>query len=310
MSDEGKPFVSVIIPVLNDGDRLRRCLAALEDQTYPGDRFEVIVVDNGSKQDPAEIVSPFPHAKLAREPKPSSYAARNAGIALAKGDVLAFTDSDCVPAKQWLEAGVATLTSSPECGMVAGAVEVFCKDENRPSAVELFERITAFPQERYLREYHYGVTANIFTFRHVMNRVGTFDDRLQSSGDNEWGNRVHRAGIRQVYSADAKVLHPARSTFGEIRRKTVRLVHGQRDWKGPQSITFGNIWTDLRPPLGLVIKTMGDSRIAGMRGKLGYIAVTVFARWVRGITRLRLWMSDGKRPGSKIDGGGVKLVQS
>src|SRR5688572_22754402 len=160
MSDGSKLFVSVIIPVLNDGDRLHRCLAALEEQTYPGDRFEVIVVDNGSKHDPAEIVAEFPHAKLAREAKPSSYAARNVGIALAKGDILAFTDSDCVPTKQWLEAGVAALTSSPDCGMVAGAVEVFCKDEQNPTAVELFERVSAFPQERYLREYHYGVTAN------------------------------------------------------------------------------------------------------------------------------------------------------
>src|SRR5262245_53263694 len=110
--------------------------------------------------------------------------------------------------------------------MVAGAVEVFCRDENDPTAVELFERIPAFPQERYLREYHYGVTANVFTFRRVMDQVGNFDDRLQSSGDNEWGNRVFAAGLKQIYSPDAKVMHPARSTWGQIQRKSVRLVHG------------------------------------------------------------------------------------
>ncbi len=295
MSESSKPFLSVIIPVLNDGERLRRCLGALEEQTYPAERFEVIVVDNGSKEDPAAIVVEFPHAKLAREQKPSSYAARNTGIGIAKGEVLAFTDSDCVPSKQWIESGVEALTGTPNCGMVGGAVEVFCRDERKPTAVELFERITAFPQERYLREYHYAVTANVFTFRQVMDRVGMFADQLKSSGDNEWGNRVHRAGLKQVYSAQAKVMHPARTTFGEIQRKTVRLAHGQRDWKGPQSVTVSKILTDLRPPVGLLVKTMRDGRISGLRGKLGYISVTVFARYVRGVTRLKIWVADRSR---------------
>jgi glycosyltransferase involved in cell wall biosynthesis len=297
MSDIAKPFVSVIIPVLNDGERLRRCLAALEGQTYPADGFEVIVVDNGSKEDPSAIVAEFPHARLVREAKPSSYAARNSGLAIAKGEVIAFTDSDCLPLKWWIEAGVTALVGTADCGMVGGAVEVFCRDESRPSAIELFERITAFPQERYLAEYHYAVTANMFTYRRVMDRVGTFDDRLKSSGDNEWGNRVYRAGLKQVYSANAKVMHPARRTFGEIRRKMVRLVHGQRDWKGPESITLSKIFTDLRPPIGLMSTTMRDQRIPGVRGKVGYIAVAVFARWVRGITRLKMWVTDRMRSG-------------
>ena len=296
MSENEKPFVSVIIPVLNDGERLARCLAALEGQTYPAERFEVIVVDNGSKEDPAAIVAKFAHAKLGREAKPSSYAARNTGIGMANGEVLAFTDSDCVPDGRWIEAGVEALVGTPEGGLVGGAVEVFCEDGNSPGAVEIFERITAFPQERYLREHHYAVTANIFTYRSVMDRVGLFNEQLKSSGDNEWGNRVHDAGLRQVYCAEAKVMHPARRTLAEIYRKTVRLVHGQRDWKGAGVVTVSQIATDLRPPVGVIVRTMRDQRISGVRGKVGFVAVTTFSRWVRGFTRLRIWVKDRKQP--------------
>ena len=290
-TSENKPFVSVIIPVFNDGQRLARCLQALEAQTYR-DRFEVIVVDNGSKEDPASIVAMFPHAKLSRQARPSSYAARNTGITLARGEVLAFTDSDCLPDPRWMEAGVDALVTTADCGMVGGAVEIFCQDETRPAAVEVFERITAFPQERYLRDYHYAVTANVFTWRRVMEQLGTFNEKLKSSGDNEWGNRVHAAGLKQVYCAEARVRHPARRTFGEIYRKTVRLVHGQRDWKGPQSVTLGQIFTDLRPPLGMIWRALNDPRLQGIRQRLAFIVVNTFMRNVRGMTRIKIWIRD------------------
>jgi glycosyltransferase involved in cell wall biosynthesis len=293
-----KPFVSVIIPVFNDGQRLDRCLEALERQTYPANRFDVIVVDNGSREDPAGIVGRYGHAKLARQAKPSSYAARNTGIAMARGDVLAFTDSDCLPDARWIEAGVAALLGTPDCGLVGGAVEVFCADESRPTAVEVFERVTAFPQERYLRDYHYAVTANVFTWRQVMEQVGTFKDKLKSSGDNEWGNRVHAAGLKQVYCAEARVRHPARRTFREIYRKTVRLVHGQRDWKGPESVTLRQIFTDLRPPIGMIWRALNDRRLRGFSEKLAFIIVNTFMRNVRGMTRMKIWIRDRMRPTS------------
>lgn len=89
------------IPHLNDLPRLRACLAALERQTYPTDRYEVLVVDNGSDGEVAAAVAAFPHAVLAREERRSSYAARNRGLSLARGAIIAFTDSDCIPASHF-----------------------------------------------------------------------------------------------------------------------------------------------------------------------------------------------------------------
>ena len=94
--------VSVIIPVLNDAPRLRTCLDALESQTFDLP-FEVLVVNNGSSDDPASVLRAFPAARLLHEQQRSSYAARNTGVRQARGEVLAFTDSDCIPAEDWLE---------------------------------------------------------------------------------------------------------------------------------------------------------------------------------------------------------------
>ena len=89
------PFVTVIIPFYNDLDRLRECLICVFLQTYPHDCYEVIVVDNGSDEDFSPLQNKFHDLELLYEYRPGSYAARNTGIRYSKGEVLAFTDSDC-----------------------------------------------------------------------------------------------------------------------------------------------------------------------------------------------------------------------
>lgn len=96
-SGQPYPFVSVVIPVFNDAERLEMCLRALEDQTYPADRYEVILVDNGSDASMEGLAAGFAGTRVAYEDRPGSYAARNKGVSLARGEVVAFTDSDCVP---------------------------------------------------------------------------------------------------------------------------------------------------------------------------------------------------------------------
>ncbi|MBO1348747.1 MAG: glycosyltransferase family 2 protein [Hormoscilla sp. GUM202] len=99
-------LVSVIIPVYNDAEPLRTCLECLENQTYPKESYEVIVVDNASQSDTASVVNEFSQAMITYEKKPGSYAARNKGISVAKGEIIAFTDADCIPAADWIEKGV------------------------------------------------------------------------------------------------------------------------------------------------------------------------------------------------------------
>src|SRR5690554_6136694 len=91
------PFVSVIIPTYHDWERLRLCLDSLNRQTYPKERYEIIVVNNDPEDVvPANFVVPN-NFTILEESKPGSYAARNRAIQAAKGEIYAFTDSDCQP---------------------------------------------------------------------------------------------------------------------------------------------------------------------------------------------------------------------
>jgi glycosyltransferase involved in cell wall biosynthesis len=219
-------FVSVIIPVLNNIEGLHQTLSALERQTYPTQLYEVIVVDNGSKQDLATLISQFHQSKLTYEQRPGSYMARNQGISLAQGEILAFTDSDCIPDADWLVNGVAQLLAHHNCGLVAGQINFFYQNPLQPTTVELYDSATFLNQKKYIEQYQYGATANMFTWKNVLAKVGNFNCDLKSGGDKEWGQRVARHGYDLVYSADTCVAHPARYSWEEITQKIARTRTG------------------------------------------------------------------------------------
>jgi GT2 family glycosyltransferase len=218
------PSVSIIIPVFNDPERLALCLRSLEAQDYAGP-FEILVVDNGSTVLPTVTG----RARLLTESTPGSYAARNRALTEATGKILAFTDSDCVPAPCWLREGVAALRSGPNIGLAGGRVRIVPMSTGTPNLAELFESAVAFPQDRYIRDGRYAATANMFTTRAVMDHVGPFNSRLRSGGDADWGQRVAAAGYDLVYAPDAVMDHPARASQDEIFTKLRRTVGGERD---------------------------------------------------------------------------------
>ena len=261
MSGPG-PFVTVVIPAWGDATRLRACLDALDRQSWPAERREVLVVDNG-----AQVTDTRPGVRVLREEEPGSYAARNRGVREARGDVIAFTDADCVPAPDWLEKGVAALRSDPDVGMVAGRIRITFLDPERPTLVEIYESVASFRQEEYLRKRRFGATANVLTTRPVLEEVGTFDPRLKSLGDVDWGVRVFEAGYRQVYAEDARVDHPARRTLAEFRSRSARMTGGFRDlgktgrWPLGKRLRYAA--TGL-PPIGGVLRHPSVILVGGM----------------------------------------------
>lgn len=290
------PFVSVIIPVFNDFEDLVHCLKQLEQQTYPSDFFEVIVVDNGSDKDIHPVVTPFPHVRADRELQTGSYAARNRAIALAKGEIFAFTDADCIPQPDWIEKGVERLTQIPNCGLVAGRVETFVQDANHPTPVELYDLVFAFNQANYIQNYKFGVTANLFAWKKTFEKVGLFDQYLQSGGDYEWGWRVHQAGFQQGYADDACIAHPARQTFQELRKKTVRLMQGHHELtkKGvyPVKRFVAAIIGDLILPFRTVPTVLSHDKLTSLAQKWHVIQVMLRIRWIRGRERLGYVLKD------------------
>lgn len=290
---ENKPasstFVSVIIPVFNDTDRLESCLEALRTQTHQD--FEILIIDNGSTVPGLDVLcAQFENVKLLCEQKPGSYAARNKGLREAKGDVIAFTDADCIPEVNWLEMGIKRLLSTPNCGLVAGRIKVFPREVNTPTNAELYEMRWAFPQKTWVETEKFAATANMFTFRTVINIVGTFNGDLKSGGDREWGNRVAEQGYVVLYDDEVCISHPARRNLKELRSKVRRSTSGRRDINNSWGSGILLLLKYLKPPVKLLLQTFhNDHRSLSWVQKLQVCYVIVALRVTLVTEVIRLW---------------------
>lgn len=213
------PYVSVIVPHYDDLASLDRCLAALRAQSYPAERFEVIVADNMSPvghEAVARLIGD--RARLVSVAERGAGPARNGGVAAASGEIYAFTDSDCIPDSEWLAEGVSALARSD---FVGGGMRVLVGDAIRVTAAEALELVFAFDNEAYVERKGFTVTANLFCPATVFAQVGVF--RVGVSEDIEWSHRARDAGFRIGYAPAALVAHPARRDWRELSAKWRRL---------------------------------------------------------------------------------------
>lgn len=211
--------VSVIIPHFNDLKGLEKCLAALRDQTYPPNLVQIIVADNDStvsKSELSQIVGDRATMVVVKER--GAGPARNGGVAVATGEIFAFTDSDCVPDRRWLEEGVRALAG---WDFIGGRVTVAIADPPRMTKVEAFERVFAFDFETYITKKGFTGAGNLFCPRDVFLRVGGF--RAEVSEDVEWSRRARGMGYSLGYAPTAIVAHPARQSWDELWRKWERV---------------------------------------------------------------------------------------
>ena len=231
-------YVTVIVPVLNDQAGVVACLKALSRQTYPADLMEVLIVDNGSEPpiDTLEQYS-FP-VRVVECGTPGSYAARNVGAKLAYGNVLAFTDADCIPQTDWIEAGLRILRKGGNGCLVGG--EVIITAPSVRSGVGLYQHLAGFQQRQNIERKGFSVTANLICTREQFSRVGPFDERLLSGGDREWSWRAGRAGLQLIFAEDAIVQTAPRASLKAAIRQTRRVTAGRYllrshslDWTGP-----------------------------------------------------------------------------
>lgn len=285
------PLVSVVIPVYDDADRLVLCLERLERQTI-ADHAELLVVDNASTQDMTDVKRRFPRVRWLFEGTPGSYAARNTGVAAARGRILAFTDSDCLPHPDWLERGIAPLLADDPPSFVGGAVELVTTRGSGLSAAELFDLAVGFPQRRFVEQVRFAMTANMLTAAATMARVGPFATTMKSGGDREWGNRAWAAVGPGRYVDEARVGHPTRSTRADVLKRIRRVAGGERDrrpdWRGCLAFCA----RQLPPPRRAILDIAAiDGRVASPRAKL---AAMFFAYGTRfSLIRHRLALQSG-----------------
>lgn len=268
--------VSVIVPVYNDTERLTLCLEALAQQDFQG-IYEVLVVDNGSDEIKGveELVSSYDFALLLQESEKGSYAARNAGLKVARGNIIAFTDSDCIPCIRWLLEGVTSIDNGAD--MVGGEVKIFFKDPDRPTSVELYESIFAFRQSENVLK-GFAVTANLFVKRELFEDLGAFYTSTLSGGDVHFTKRATAKGCSLIYQNTAFVFHPARRNLYEYRKKIRRVAGGGyvlKDSFGKEYSVLG-IGRAFIPPFSLIKRAIRFGRGRMSWGQIGRVILVSF----------------------------------
>jgi glycosyltransferase involved in cell wall biosynthesis len=202
------PEVSVVVPTYHRPDLLESCLAALVMQAFPGDRFEVVVADDGASEETQQLVAAWAERCPASGPRVrylpvtatrGPAAARNAGWRAAEGQFIAFTDDDCRPDPHWLAAGVAALRKGSSG--VSGRV-----------IMPLPETPTDYERNAAGLERAPFVTANCFFRRAALSAIGGFDERFAMAWREDsdlWFTLLER-GEPLAAAPEAIVVHPVR----------------------------------------------------------------------------------------------------
>jgi glycosyltransferase involved in cell wall biosynthesis len=252
------PEVDVIVPVLNGGSRFRDCMRALLDQQDV--TFRVIVADNGS-DDGSRQVAEAHGVVVVDEPRRSSYAARNAALALGTAPVIAFTDADCVPDPRWLRSGLDAMERAG-WDLCAGAI----RQVGSRTLAGRYDALTYVRQDINVKRMNFGATGNLFVRREVFEQVGVFDGTVQSGGDLEFGRRATAAGRRIGYCAEAVVSHPARDRIAPLLKKAWRLGggHAQAGRSDPEVLRWGLSPRRLLPSPFVVRHAWRDPALIGV----------------------------------------------
>ena len=221
VTPENYPSVSIIIPVYNGTQTIRLCLDAVTDLDYPKDKYEVIVVDNNSTDGTPDIVTQYEEVRLVYERDlQGPHAATNTGVRQASGDVVAFTDSDCVPERGWLQALVAPFDED-DVVAVGGRIEVY----EPASRVERFlqREEDAMPLKNCLKMSDSFpvsiITANAAYRMDALHDVGLFNAQMYTGSEVDLAWRVQwKTGKRVVYAPHAVIYHKFSSSIRKLSR--------------------------------------------------------------------------------------------
>lgn len=224
------PFVSVIIPARNEECYIRQCLESVLTQTYPRDRMEVLVVDNGSSDATPriaeELLQTDGRGRVLHKVGGTIASVRNHGWRHAKGEILAFLDGDSVVESEWLKKGIKLLQSESDISCVGFAVAP-------PAPSESWAERTWFPisssgKHRGTKAVRWLSSFNLLLRRDFFEQIGGFDESLVTCEDADLGNRLSTFS-RLIFSDSSRVRH-----LGTV--KSVREFLCKEYWRGQNSI--------------------------------------------------------------------------
>jgi cellulose synthase/poly-beta-1,6-N-acetylglucosamine synthase-like glycosyltransferase len=227
---QANPSVTVIVPVKNGEQTIQPLLESLQNLDYDPKKVEVVVVDGNSKDKTREIVKKYP-VKLVIENKKGINLARNMGIKNSNGEIIVFTDSDCIVPSNWVTKIVENF-KDPQVSCVGGSAIALDNDFVSQYADNSIVRLMpVFKKREELKQvkpfFGHPAGCNMAFRRKAVEEVGFFDEQIQYGFDEvEFADRICRAGYKMVLDPEVSVWHKHRSTFGEFLKQNFQYGKG------------------------------------------------------------------------------------
>ncbi len=233
-------LLSVVVPAYNAADTITDCVSALRQQSGVGP-YEIIVVDDGSTDDTAALARAA-GAQVISTARGRPAAARNAGAQAAQGDIVCFTDADCVPPAEWLcevSAPLADPTVVASKGIYTTRQTALVARFVQLEYEEKYDRLRPLPAIDFVDTYSCAYR------RAVLLANGGFDERFDYLEDQELSFRLANRGLRLVFAERAVVAHRHSDTLARYLRKKATIGY----WKAQVVRRFpGRVVRDSHTP--------------------------------------------------------------
>ena len=269
-------MVSVVIPAYNAEKEIPSCLDSLLNQTFPKEQCEIIVVNDGSTDGTEKIVRKYDGVKIFTQPNQGPAAARNKGVSESKGEIIVFTDSDCIPEKNWLEEMLKPFNDAEVVG-VQGAYKTRQKEVvARFAQIEIEERY--WKMSRNERVDFIGSYSAAYR-KKEFEEHGGFDTRfpIASGEDADLSYTMSNAGHKLVFNPNAIVYHQHPQTL----KKYFRQKFGRAYWR---NLLY-------KKNMGKMIKDSYTPQL--LKIQMGLLSLVAFLLLIGALTTSRLVLGIG-----------------
>ncbi|MBM4264463.1 MAG: glycosyltransferase [Deltaproteobacteria bacterium] len=226
------PSFAIVVPTHERPEELSACLEALSHLDYPHDRFEVVVVDDGSAELLDELVARYASQislKLLRQKNAGPASARNLGAASAGAEFLAFIDDDCRPAPDWLRVIANHLIADPERAIGGRTLNSLPNNAYATASQLLISYLYTY-YNRNRDEARFVASNNLALPAKLFEKLGGFQTgyRRAAAEDRDFCDRLLLAGYRLAYVPEAIVSHGHRLTLARFCRQ--HFNYGRGAW--------------------------------------------------------------------------------
>lgn len=213
---------SVVIATMGRPFELSRCLTAIAALGFPRNRFEIIVVNDGgaiAAEPELEALAGGAALRLVSQPNRGPGAARNAGIAIARGEFIAFMDDDCVPPPDWLHHLAAAVARAPDAMVGGRTINFLTGNLCSQASQSLVEYVYRYYNESGSGRSTFFASNNMALATASLRGIGGFDERFRTAEDRELCNRWKRLGGAFSFAPDVVMYHGHRLNLWSLQKQ-------------------------------------------------------------------------------------------